>query len=174
MYFGNALKRVYAKIAIFFGVFVVIFIAYFFLINFYSRILIQKINEIAFLKEKIIQRQISLEKENKIKRLITLIEQKSNKELPAILFNIQQKINRDFEAVKNLVLENIQKENWQIKTTNFNQQENKLNFVFQITDKDFDNFYNFMIDSGLIWQTINLKLNKVNNFWEIDLTLQSK
>jgi hypothetical protein len=174
MNFSNALKRVYSKIAIFFSVFVVIFVVYFFLLNFYSQRLIKKINEINSLKEKIIQSQTSLEKENRIKRLITLIEQKSNKELPAILFDIQQKISRNFETVKNLVSEKIQKENWQIKTTNFNQQENKLNFVFQIPDEDFDNFYNFMIDSGLIWQTINLKINKVNNFWEINLTLQAK
>lgn len=172
MSFSSALKRLYLKITVLFVIFLGILGVYFFLFNFYAKKLLNKINQINSLKEQILQNQVSLEKENKSKKIVTLINQKTNKELSAILFAIQQKLNRNFEVTKNLVLEKLKKENWQVKVTNFNQQENKLNFVFQLPDNDFENFYNFMIDSGLIWQIISFKINKIDNFWEVDLTLQ--
>jgi hypothetical protein len=75
-----------------------------------------------------------------------LIEQKAGKDLPTILFDLQQKLNRDFEKTKNLVSEKIQKENWRVIQTSLNQEEKKLSFAFQIPDSDFRKFYDFMIE----------------------------
>jgi hypothetical protein len=169
-----ALKRVYLKNSLFLGIFIGIGFLHFFLLHFYSNKLLGKTREINAIKDQIMQAQISSQKETNAKRIINLIQQKSGKDLSSIIVTIQQKINHNFETTKNLFSTKIQKENWQLKGTNFNQQENKLNFTFQIPLNDFDNFYNYLIDSGLVWQVSNFKINKLDNFWDIDLTFQSK
>lgn len=174
MNLSPALKKLYKKVGIFSSIFIVILSLYLFLFYFYSKNLIKKIEKINALKDQYYQSQISIEKENKLKRLTTIIQQKTKKELPALLYDIQQKLNHNFETTKKLILDKIQKENWQIKSANFYQEENKVNIVFQIPSDDFKKFYDFMINSGLVWQIIKLNLNQNESLIEIDLTLQTK
>jgi hypothetical protein len=174
MNYSAALKNIRTKVIIFSLGFILLIGVYFFLLNFYSKKILSQIQEINSLKEKINQVQAAFQKENQLQKLKILIEQKAGKDLPAISFDIQQKLNRDFEKTKNLISEKIQKENWQIIKTSFNQEEKKLNFVFQIPDSDFSKFYDFMIEEGVIWQTTDLKIDKNNNFWQIELNLKTK
>jgi len=167
-------KNTYLKTVIFALGFIFLILGYVYLLNFYSKNIISKITEINSLKEQILQNQVILKKENQLQKTKTLIEQKANKELSAILFDIQQKLDRDFEETKNLILDKIQEENWQAIRTSFNEQEKKLNFVFQINQNDFIKFYNFMTNTGLLWQTIDLKAEKNDKFWQIELNLQTK
>jgi len=174
MNYDHVLKNIRTKVIIFSLGFVLLIGLYFFILNFYSKKILSQIQEINSLKEKINQAQASLQKESQLQILKILIEQKAGKDLPAILFDLQQKLNRDFEKTKNLVSEKIQKENWQVIKTNFNQEEKKLNFVFQIPNSDFGKFYDFMIEESLIWQTTDLKIDKNNDFWQIELNLKTK
>ena len=167
-------KNTYLKTGIFALGFIFLILGYVYLLNFYSKNIISKITEINSLKEQILQNQVILKKENQLQKTKTLIEQKANKELSAILFDIQQKLDRDFEETKNLILDKLQEENWQAIRTSFNEQEKKLNFVFQINQNDFIKFYNFMTNTGLLWQTIDLKAEKNDKFWQIELNLQTK
>jgi hypothetical protein len=171
---STALRNIRTKVSVFSVVFILLIFGYFFLLNFYSKKILSQIQEINSLKEKINQAQAAFQKENQLQKLKILIEQKTGKDLPAILFDLQQKLNRDFEKTKNLVSEKIKKENWRVTKTSFNQEEKKLNFVFQIPDSDFSKFYDFMIEESLIWQTIDLKIDKNNNFWQIELNLKTK
>ncbi|GIW67574.1 MAG: hypothetical protein KatS3mg096_442 [Candidatus Parcubacteria bacterium] len=171
---NQTLNKIYLKIAVFTLIFLLITVGYFFILNFYSQKTLAKINEINNLKEKLIQNQATIESQNKIKKIVSLIEQKTGKELKTILFEANQKLDRDFETTKNLVNEKLQKENWSIQTTSFNQQEKKLTFIFQLPESDLEKFSNFMIESGLIWQTINFKIDKINNNLNIELNLQTK
>jgi hypothetical protein len=170
----TALKNIRTKVIIFSLGFILLIIGYFFILNLYSKKILNQIEEINLLKEKINQAQAAFQKESQLQKLKILIEQKTEKDLPAILFDIQQKIDRDFEKTKNLVYEKIQKENWQIIKTTFNQEEKRLNFIFQIPDSDFSKFYDFMVEEGLVWQTIDLKIYKNNNLWQIELNLKTK
>jgi hypothetical protein len=174
MNYGIALKNIRTKVIIFSLGFILLIGAYFFLLNFYSKKILSQIQEINSLKEKINQAQAALQKENQLQKLKILIEQKAGKDLPAILFDIQQKLDRDFKKTKNLISEKIQKENWQVIKTSFNQEEKKLNFVFKIPDSDFSKFSDFIIEEGLIWQTTDLKIDKNNDFWQIELNLKTK
>jgi len=174
MNYSTALKNIRTKVIIFSLGFILLITGYFFLLNFYSKKILKQIQEINSLKEKLSQFQAALQKESQLKKLKFLIEQKANKELPAILFDLQQKLDIDFEKAKNLISERLQKENWKIIRTSFNQEEKKLNFVFQIPVEDFDKFYNFMLDSNLIWKIIDLKVDKNNDFWQIELNLQTR
>jgi hypothetical protein len=173
MDYGVALKNIRKKVIIFSLGFILLIGVYFFLLNFYSKKILNQIQEINLLKEKINQTQIAFQKENQLQKLKALIEQKANKDLPTILFDLQQKLDRDLEKTKNLVSEKIQKENWQVIKTSFNQEE-KINFIFQVPESDFSKFYDFMIEEGLIWQTDDLKIDKKNNFWQIELNLKIK
>jgi hypothetical protein len=174
MDYGVALKNIRKKVIIFSLGFILLIGVYFFLLNFYSKKILNQIQEINLLKEKINQTQIAFQKENQLQKLKALIEQKANKDLPTILFDLQQKLDRDLEKTKNLVSEKIQKENWQVIKTSFNQEEKKINFIFQVPESDFSKFYDFMIEEGLIWQTDDLKIDKKNNFWQIELNLKIK
>ena len=169
-----SLKKTYLKVGVFSLAFIFLILGYVYLLNFYSKKIIGKITEINSLKEQIVQNQTALQKENQLQKIKVLIEQKANKELSAILFDIQQKLDRDFEKTKNLILNKIQEENWRAIKTSFNEQEKKLNFVFQINQNDLNKFYNFMMETGLFWQTTDLKAEKNNNFWQIELNLQAK
>jgi hypothetical protein len=174
MNYGTALKNIRTKVIIFSLGFILLIGLYFFLLNFYSKKILSQIQEINSLKEKINQTQSAFQKESQLQKLKILIEQKAGKDLPTILFDLQQKLNIDFEKTKNLVSEKIQKENWQVIKTSFDQEEKKLNFVFQIPDNDFKKFYDFMIEESLVWQIIDFKINKNNNFWQIELNLKTK
>ena len=174
MNYSTALKNIRIKVIIFSVGFILLIGFYLFLLNFYSKKILSQIQEINLLKAKINQSQTTFQKENQLQKLKILIEQKAGKDLPTILFDLQQKLNIDFEKTKNLVYEKIQKENWRVIQTSFNQEEKKLNFVFQIPDSDFSKFYDFMIKEGLIWQTTDLKIDKNNDFWQIELNLKTK
>jgi hypothetical protein len=173
MNYSTSLKNIRKKVIIFSLGFILLIVGYFFILDFYSKKILKQIGEINSLKEKINQTQADFQKENQLQKLKIMIEQKAGKDLPSILFDLQQKLNRDFEKTKNLVSEKIQKENWQVIKTSFNQEEEKLDFIFQIPDSDFSKFYDFMIEEGLIWQTTDLKINKNNNFWQIELNLHT-
>jgi hypothetical protein len=173
MNYSTSLKNIRKKVIIFSLGFILLIVGYFFILDFYSKKILKQIGEINSLKEKINQTQADFQKENQLQKLKIMIEQKAGKDLPSILFDLQQKLNRDFEKTKNLVSEKIQKENWQVIKTSFNQEEDKLDFIFQIPDSDFSKFYDFMIEEGLIWQTTDLKINKNNNFWQIELNLHT-
>jgi hypothetical protein len=174
MNYSTALKNIRIKVIIFSVGFILLIGFYLFLLNFYSKKILSQIQEINLLKAKINQSQTALQKENQLQKLKILIEQKAGKDLPAILFDLQQKLNRDFEKTKNLVSGKIQKENWRVIQTSLNQEEKKLSFAFQIPDSDFSKFYDFMIKEGLIWQTTDLKIDKNNDFWQIELNLKTK
>jgi hypothetical protein len=171
---SEVLKKIYLKVVIFIFVFIFLTAGYFFLLNFYSKKILGKIKEINNLEEKIIQYQSALQKQNQLEKMKILIEQKSKKELPAILFDLQQKLNKDFETMKKLILDKIQQENWKIIQTNFNLGEKKLNFVFQIPEYDFSKFYDFIIENGLIWQMTDFKIEKNNDLWQVELNLQTR
>jgi hypothetical protein len=166
-------QNIRIKVAVFAISFIFILLLYTFLLNLFSKKILNNINEINLLKEKINQNQIITEQENQLQKIKLLIEQKFNKDMPAILFDLNKKFNKDFEEIKNLVLDKIKQENWQIIQTNFNQETKKLNFIFQIPNDDFDKFYNFLIKEYLIWQINNIKIEKNNNLWQIELNLQS-
>jgi len=169
-----AFRKTYVKVVFFSLFFILLIIAYIFLLNFYSKKILSQIQEINSLKEKIIQAQTISQKKIQLQKLKNAIEQKTNKELSSTLFDLQQKLDRDFEKTKNLILSKLQEENWQVQKTTFNQEEKKLNFIFQIPESDFTKFYDFMIENALVWQITDLKIEKNNDFLQVELNLKTK
>jgi Rad3-related DNA helicase len=168
----NVFRNTKTKAVIYVLGFILLIAGYFFILNFYSKRIINKIQEINSLKEKIRQANENLERENQFKKLKASIEQKAGKDLPSILFGLQQKLDRDFEKTKDLILNKLKEANWQTVKTNFNPQEKKLGFFLEIPDVDLSKFYNFIIEDGLVWDIADLKINKKDNMWQIELNLQ--
>lgn len=166
---------------IFVVAFLIILIGYFFLLNFYKNKILAKIKEIDNLKTDILQSQSQLEKVRRLQIINNLIKQKTNKDLKAIISELQQKLDRDFNTIKNLVLDKLAKENWQIQKTQFQENEKKMNIIFLLPQNDYDKFSEFLFKEALIPQINELKISKfypnensTTSLYLIDLILQLK
>ncbi len=180
MFTSNNKVFIYRSL-IFVVVFLIILIGYFFLLNFYKNKILTKIKEIDNLKIEILQSQSQFEKARRLQIINNLIKQKTNKDLKVIIYELQQKLNRDFETTKNLILDKLAKENWQIQKTQFQENEKKINIVFLLSQNDYDKFSEFLFKEALVTQINELKINKLSpdeksttSLYVIDLTLQIK
>lgn len=170
----NSIKKSYYKLSLFIVIFIVVIIIHFFLLNFYKKNILKNIEEINNLKNRIFEEQNNLDKANKLNRINLLVKQRTNQNLDSIISNIQSKINRNFEEIKNLMTEKIMKEGWQVKATSIQENNKKINFVLIINNSDFDKFYDFLTESGIIWQIDGLKIKKTSTTFEVDLNLKGK
>lgn len=145
---------------VYIGVFLVLFALYVFLLFFYQNKIINKLKEINSLKTQIGGSEKQWQEYLKIQRINNLIKQETGKDLPAILYEVRQKIDRDFENTKKLIVDKLNKENWQIKTTNFQSENKILEITFELPVEDTNKFFNFLVKEGLLWQIQNLNISK--------------
>lgn len=153
-------------------IFLILLILNFLLLNLYYKNLKKKIEEINNIKQKIVLSRNIQDQENQYKQLLNSIEQKLGTSSEVVLYNLQQKIERNFENIKNLILNKVKEENWKIISTNFNQNENRLNIVFQIPIKDYQKFSDFIINELLVLKIESLTIEKKDKNYEINLTIK--
>ncbi len=165
----GVLKKLYLKLIIFVFIFLIIVITYVFLLRFYVQKITKQVENIKTLKEMIAKNRADFEKELKLKQLLTFAQQKSGREISAILFDVQQKLNRSPETIKDLFLNTFNKENWKI--ISFSSEEKKLSFSVLIPQNDINKFLDFLVDEVLLIKISELKIKKENNFYQINFVV---
>ncbi len=167
-------QSLYVKLFLSSFLFILFLIGFFLSLQFYSKTIVKKLENIANLKKEIIQNQTSQEKELKFKQLINFFEKQSGKEIQTVLFEVQKVLNPDFEKTKEFFLKKFNDEGWKIINSNFNFQEGRLNFVLGVTSQDLSRFLDFLQNQPLIIKVENLKIEKAGTDYQIELSLKLK
>jgi hypothetical protein len=167
-------KHFLFKGLIFIFIFVLLSIGFFGLLNFYKNKILKEIEAINKLKEQIAISQGQADKATRLQKLDSLIYQKTGKNLKEIISEVQRKLNRDFQTTRALIFDKLTKENWEIKRTNFQENDKIIEVTFQILQPDYDKFFAFLEEEGILWQIRELRIDKTENAFVINLKLQTK
>lgn len=170
----NSLSQLKNKLIIFSLIFVILLTIHFLSLNFYYKNLKQRIEKVNFQKQKILEAQLQQQQQIKIKQLANLLNQKLGFNYETLLPNFQQKIDWNFEGIKNLILNKIREEGWMIINTNFDPRGDILNLSLEIPKEDYRKFEDFMIKELLLLKLDNLTINKKEDTYLINLILRRK
>ena len=165
----KTLKFLYLKLASASLIFLIFLVSFIFVLKFYEKIIIQKIENINILKENINQNKSTRERELKFQQLKLFFQQKTGREITTVLFDLQQKLNPDFNKTKDLILKKIDNENWQIIGSNFNFEEKKINLILELPQEKIENFLRFLKDQLLIIKIESLKIEKNKENYQLTL-----
>lgn len=166
------LKGFYFKITIYIIIFGVIFIGYIFILNYFSKKIISKVEIINELRTKLEKLQTDLSKEGKAKTLNKLIEQKSKKDIQTLSFIINNNLNKSQEEIRAIFTEKFKSEKWNLENIIFNEPEKRLLISFNLPFREINKFYNFILDSTVVFLIDDLKLNKESDNYLIELNLK--
>lgn len=175
-------KSIFLKNVFFVGSFLIFFIFYIFLLNFYENKILNQLKEISSLKAEIINTENQIQNSIKLQRINNLIKQKTGQELKSIIYQINQKLNKDFETTKNIIVNKLNNENWSIKTTNFQKENNFLEITLELSLEDLNKFFNFLTKEGILWQIQSLNISKLitqpsttsTNIYTINFSIKTK
>lgn len=175
MEFKSALGPLYKKLAIFTFIFLLLLGLYIFSLKFYSDRITQRVETFHTLKEEIAKSQVSTEEELKLRQLANLIQSKTGKDLNAILYDVQNKLERNFDTTKNLLLNKFAQSNWKVNSSNFDPEAGKLYFVLEIPQTDIESFLDFLIEEALILKIENFKIIKsATSTYQIEISFKLK
>jgi len=166
-------KKIYLKSLIFIFILIGIIVGYVFILNFYNKKIVLKINELNLVRQKQITYQKNLIQQTEFKKINNLIKQKTNQEPSYFLSKINPKLNLTFEDTKKLVLDEISKNNWQIKNSSSLPQE--LRIVFELRKEEIDKLFDFLLSNLMLKFLGSIKIqknNEINDIYNIELDLR--
>lgn len=173
--YNKTLKLIYKKILFLFSIFIFTISLLIISIQFYSNILIEKINQINNISEEIIKNQNYLKYESEFRILNSLFKEKTNNDIKQILFKINEKKNKDLETFKNLIINKAKEENWELvkyETINELNKNNLINFEIKIKPQDINNFYNFLINEGIYFKIKEMNIINEKDYIKIIIFIQ--
>lgn len=164
------IKKIYRKIFIFgiisFSLFLILTLS----LYFFSKLLIQQLTEIKDLKQELSQKRYGLEKETFSRKIASYIQEKTGQDLSALLYNVSSKLDRNLDGIKELIDEKLNSEKVKIIKTEINQDE--LTYNFEIPFDRFDSFSKFLVEELIILRIKNWQIEKQENNYLINLTIQ--
>lgn len=159
-----ALKKIYVKLFIVLGVFILVLTFYLLSFKFYQKNLIKKVEKINNIKTTEANNRSNINFFNKQKQIINTFNQKSGKNLDNLLTSVEAKINKNSYQIIQLFKE----KGWQFNETK-NIDLNSLKIDLTIKPEELNNFLNFLIEETIFLKIKNIKIIKSGDNYQINL-----